>query len=98
LRSLVKLALKCESAEEMGKRLKKRFDRQNQRRGIETGRSRASAIHADGFRLETGVPLPPARMVKRTAASSPARRTAGTGAEASAGPTAKSMVSPSRDT
>jgi hypothetical protein len=34
LRSLVKLALACESAEEMGKKLKQRFDRQQQRRGV----------------------------------------------------------------
>jgi hypothetical protein len=32
LRSLVKLALACQSAEEMGKRLKRRFERQQQRR------------------------------------------------------------------
>jgi hypothetical protein len=35
LRSLVKLALACDSAEEMGKRLKRRFDRQKQR-GLRT--------------------------------------------------------------
>ena len=40
LRSLVKLALACESAEEMGKKLKRRFDRSLQRQGIEPGRSR----------------------------------------------------------
>jgi hypothetical protein len=33
LRSLVKLALKCDSAEQMGQRLKRRFDRSLQRRG-----------------------------------------------------------------
>jgi hypothetical protein len=32
LRSLVRLALKCESAEELGRRLKRRYDRQQQRR------------------------------------------------------------------
>jgi hypothetical protein len=40
LRSLVRLALKCDSAEEMGQRLKKRFDRSLRRRGIEPGRDR----------------------------------------------------------
>ena len=34
MRSLVKLALQCDSAEEMGKKLKRRFDRSYQRRGI----------------------------------------------------------------
>jgi hypothetical protein len=32
MRYLVRLAVKCQSAEEMGKRLKRRFDRQQQRR------------------------------------------------------------------
>jgi hypothetical protein len=40
LRSLVKLALRCQSAEEMGKRLKRRFDRSLRRRGIKPGRDR----------------------------------------------------------
>jgi hypothetical protein len=40
LRSLVKLALKCESAEQMGRQLKKRFDRSLRRRGIEPRRDR----------------------------------------------------------
>jgi hypothetical protein len=31
---LVKLALACDSAEQMGKQLKRRFDRQQQRRGV----------------------------------------------------------------
>ena len=43
LRSLVKLALKCESAEEMGKKLKRRFDRSYQRRGIVPPGRRATA-------------------------------------------------------
>jgi hypothetical protein len=34
LRSLVKLALACDSAEQMGKKLKQRFDRQQRRRGV----------------------------------------------------------------
>ena len=33
LRSLGRLALKCESAEELGRRLKGRYERQQQRRG-----------------------------------------------------------------
>ena len=35
LRSLVKLALKCDSVEQMGKKLKERFERQQQREGVE---------------------------------------------------------------
>jgi hypothetical protein len=34
LRSLVRLALRCQSAEEMGKKLKRRFDRSLRRQGI----------------------------------------------------------------
>jgi hypothetical protein len=34
LRSLVKLALACESAEQMGKKLRRRFERQQRRAGI----------------------------------------------------------------
>ena len=34
LRSLVKLALRCDSAEEMGRKLKRRFERQQQRQGL----------------------------------------------------------------
>ena len=42
LRFLVKLALKCESAEELGKRLRRRYQRQQARQGIAShGRSRA---------------------------------------------------------
>lgn len=41
LRSLVRLALACDSAEEMGKKLKQRFDRQQQRAGVDTGRPSA---------------------------------------------------------
>jgi hypothetical protein len=43
LRFLVGLALKCESAEELSKKLKRRFDRQQQRRGIGTGHATAEA-------------------------------------------------------
>ncbi len=42
LRSLVRLALKCDSAEELGKRLKRRYDRQQLRQGIKTGRVTAA--------------------------------------------------------
>ena len=42
LRSLVKLALACESAEELGKKLKQRYDRRKQRAGVETGRATAA--------------------------------------------------------
>ena len=34
LRSLVKLALACESAEQLGQQLKRRYDRQRQRAGL----------------------------------------------------------------
>jgi hypothetical protein len=48
LRSLVKLALACESAEEMGKRLRRRFERQQQRQGIAPpGRHRVEGELAD---------------------------------------------------
>ena len=50
--SLVKLALKCESAEEMGKKLKRRFDRSYQRQGIAPpGRGRAAEAEAELDRL-----------------------------------------------
>jgi hypothetical protein len=43
LRSLVKLALACDSAEEMGKKLKRRFDRSYQRQGlVRPGRARTA--------------------------------------------------------
>jgi hypothetical protein len=35
LRSLVQLALRCQSAEELGKRIKRRYDRSLRRQGIE---------------------------------------------------------------
>jgi len=47
LRSLVKLALKCESAEEMGKQLKRRFDRSLRRRGIGPRRDRRAEAEID---------------------------------------------------
>ena len=48
MRSLVKLALQCESAEEMGKKLKRRFDRSYQRRGIAPpGRRTTTEIEAE---------------------------------------------------
>jgi hypothetical protein len=37
LRSLVRYALKCQSAEELGERLRKRYQRQKQCAGIKTG-------------------------------------------------------------
>jgi hypothetical protein len=43
LRSLVRLALQCESAEEMGRKLKRRFDRSYQRRGLTPPGRRNSA-------------------------------------------------------
>ena len=44
IRSLVKLALECQSAEELGQRLKRRYQRQQQRQGLPpVGRSRAEA-------------------------------------------------------
>jgi hypothetical protein len=36
------MAVRCQSAEELGKRLKRRYDRQRQRQGIETGRPTAT--------------------------------------------------------
>ena len=44
LRSMVKLAVRCQSAEELGQRLKRRYQRQQQRQGLPpVGRSRAEA-------------------------------------------------------
>jgi hypothetical protein len=37
MHTLVRWAVKCDSAEELGKRLKRRYERQQQRQGIETG-------------------------------------------------------------
>jgi hypothetical protein len=47
LRSLVKLALRCQSAEEMGKKLKRRFNRSLVRRGIKPGRNRQAEAEID---------------------------------------------------
>jgi hypothetical protein len=46
LRSLVKLALRCQSAEEMGLKLKHRFDRSLRRRGIDPSRERQRQAEA----------------------------------------------------
>jgi hypothetical protein len=44
LRSMVKLAVACDSAEQLGQRLKRRYDRQLQRRGLAPpGNARAEA-------------------------------------------------------
>ena len=44
LRSMVKLAVACDSAEQLGERLKRRYDRQLQRRGLaRPDRGRAEA-------------------------------------------------------
>ena len=47
LRSMVKLALRCQSAEEMGKQLKRRFDRSLVRRGIDPNRRRDRQAEAE---------------------------------------------------
>jgi hypothetical protein len=43
LRFLVKLAVRCQSAQELGKELRRRYQRQQQRQGIETSRTAAAA-------------------------------------------------------
>jgi hypothetical protein len=43
LRFLVSMAVRCQSADELGKKLRQRYQRQRQRRGIETGRDLAEA-------------------------------------------------------
>jgi hypothetical protein len=50
MRFLVKLALKCESAEELGKRLRRRYQRQHQRRGLAPGRAEGE-LAAELYRL-----------------------------------------------
>ena len=47
LRSLVKLALRCQSAEEMGQKLKRRFDRSLRRQGIDPNRERQARAEAE---------------------------------------------------
>ena len=42
LKKLVRWAMECQSAEELGKKLRRRYQRQQQRRGIETGRPNAT--------------------------------------------------------
>lgn len=42
LKKLVRWAMECQSAEELGKKLRRRCRRQQQRRGIETGRPNAT--------------------------------------------------------
>jgi hypothetical protein len=51
LRSLVKLALRCDSAEQMGKQLKKRFDRQQRARGIDPNKARQAKAERELERL-----------------------------------------------
>ena len=46
LKTLVKYALECDSAEELGKKLKRRFERQQQRRWLDADRSRVAAAVA----------------------------------------------------
>jgi hypothetical protein len=50
MRYLVKLAVKCRSAEELGKRLRRRYQRQQLRRGLASGSTTADA----GTRLPSG--------------------------------------------
>jgi hypothetical protein len=47
LRSLVKLALRCDTAEQMGLKLKRRFERQQRRHGIKPGRARQAEAELD---------------------------------------------------
>ena len=42
LKTLVRWALECQSAEELGKKLRRRYQRQQQRQGIKTGRVTAA--------------------------------------------------------
>ncbi len=46
MRYLVKLAVKCQSAEELGKRLRRRYQRQQQRQGQARGRANADVGEA----------------------------------------------------
>ena len=46
MRYLVKLAVKCQSAEELGKRLRRRYQRQQQRQGLAPGRANADVGEA----------------------------------------------------
>jgi hypothetical protein len=49
---LVKTALRCHSAEELGEKLRKRYQRQQQRRGIEPGPDRAAEAALDRLLAE----------------------------------------------
>jgi hypothetical protein len=51
LRSLVRLALRCQSAEELGKKLKRRYDRSLRRQGIDPNRERQRQAEAELERL-----------------------------------------------
>jgi hypothetical protein len=51
LRSLVKLALRCQSAEQMGQQLKKRFEARQRYRGIDPNRGRQARAEAELERL-----------------------------------------------
>ncbi len=68
LRSLVKLAVRCESAEEMGRRLRRRYQRQQQRmaRGDVTARQ---SWHSDNAMRSDGMSAsPPISGLGRSAA------------------------------
>ena len=56
-KSLVKLALECDSAEQLGQRLRRRYDRQQQRQGIApVGNGRAEAEVAERLDRVLGPP------------------------------------------
>ena len=52
LRTLVRTALRCESAEQLGQKLRRRYDRQKQRRGIKTGPDRAAEAELERLLAE----------------------------------------------
>jgi hypothetical protein len=52
LRSLVRLAVRCQSAEELGEKLRKRYERQQQRHGIKPGPDRADEAELDRLLIE----------------------------------------------
>jgi hypothetical protein len=47
MRSLVKLALRCESATELGQRISQRYECQAKRAGVDTGRARQAEAGLD---------------------------------------------------
>jgi hypothetical protein len=47
LRAMVRMAVRSQSAEEFGAKLKQRWDRQQRRQGIETGRERRASAELD---------------------------------------------------